>query len=97
MRAGPMQRVMLDSRARRGFTLVELMVAMVAGLFVSIAVFTLAKHASAFAMYDEPLDSSPTTACTPRCAMRSPRSGSRTRAVTSWPARSSASRTAAPT
>jgi prepilin-type N-terminal cleavage/methylation domain-containing protein len=50
MRAGPMQRVMLDSRARRGFTLVELMVAMVAGLFVSIAVFTLAKHASAFAM-----------------------------------------------
>ncbi len=34
----------------RGFTLVELMVAMVAGLFVAIAVFTLAKHASAFAM-----------------------------------------------
>lgn len=38
-------------RAReRGFTLVELMVAMVAGLFVSMAVFTLAKHASGFAM-----------------------------------------------
>lgn len=36
-------------RAQRGFTLVELMVAMVAGLFVSLAVFTLAKHASAFA------------------------------------------------
>jgi prepilin-type N-terminal cleavage/methylation domain-containing protein len=33
----------------RGFTLVELMVAMVAGMFVAIAVFTLAKHASAFA------------------------------------------------
>jgi prepilin-type N-terminal cleavage/methylation domain-containing protein len=37
-------------RAARGFTLVELMVAMVAGMFVAIAVFTLAKHASAFAM-----------------------------------------------
>ena len=35
--------------AARGFTLVELMVAIVAGLFVSMAVFTLAKHASAFA------------------------------------------------
>jgi prepilin-type N-terminal cleavage/methylation domain-containing protein len=34
----------------RGFTLVELMVAMVAGLLVSMAVFTLAKHASGFAM-----------------------------------------------
>jgi prepilin-type N-terminal cleavage/methylation domain-containing protein len=45
-----MERVMLDSRAQRGFTLVELMVAMVAGIFVSMAVFTLAKHASAFAM-----------------------------------------------
>lgn len=50
MRSGRMKRVMLDSRAQRGFTLVELMVAMVAGMFVSIAVFTLAKHASAFAM-----------------------------------------------
>jgi prepilin-type N-terminal cleavage/methylation domain-containing protein len=37
-------------RSPRGFTLVELMVAMVAGMFVAIAVFTLAKHASAFAM-----------------------------------------------
>jgi type II secretory pathway pseudopilin PulG len=37
-------------RTVRGFTLVELMVAMVAGMFVAIAVFTLAKHASAFAM-----------------------------------------------
>jgi hypothetical protein len=37
------------SRAR-GFTLVELMVAMVAGMFVAISVFTLAKHASGFAM-----------------------------------------------
>jgi len=36
--------------AERGFTLVELMVAMVGGLFVSIAVFSLAKHASAFSM-----------------------------------------------
>jgi pilin/secretion family protein with methylation motif len=33
----------------RAFTLVELMVAMVASMFVAIAVFTLAKHASAFA------------------------------------------------
>jgi prepilin-type N-terminal cleavage/methylation domain-containing protein len=43
---------MLQTRRRheRGFTLVELMVAMVAGLFVSMAVFTLAKHASGFAM-----------------------------------------------
>lgn len=40
----------LGARAERGFTLVELMVAMVAGLFVSIAVFTLAKHSSAFSM-----------------------------------------------
>jgi Tfp pilus assembly protein PilW len=38
------------ARARRGFTLVELMVAMVASMFVAIAVFSLAKHASAFAM-----------------------------------------------
>jgi hypothetical protein len=36
--------------AERAFTLVELMVAMVAGMFVAIAVFTLAKHASGFAM-----------------------------------------------
>ena len=36
--------------SERGFTLIELMVAMVAGLFVSMAVFTLAKHASGFAM-----------------------------------------------
>jgi prepilin-type N-terminal cleavage/methylation domain-containing protein len=35
---------------RRGFTLVELMVAMLGGMFVSIAVFTLAKHSSSFAM-----------------------------------------------
>jgi len=34
----------------RGFTLVELMVAMVGGMFVSIAVFALAKHASGFSM-----------------------------------------------
>ena len=34
----------------RGFTLVELMVAMVGGMFVSFAVFTLAKHSSGFAM-----------------------------------------------
>jgi prepilin-type N-terminal cleavage/methylation domain-containing protein len=38
------------AHTRRGFTLVELMVAMVASMFVAIAVFTLAKHASAFAM-----------------------------------------------
>jgi len=44
-------RVIVRARRReRGFTLVELMVAMVAGLFVSMAVFTLAKHASGFAM-----------------------------------------------
>jgi prepilin-type N-terminal cleavage/methylation domain-containing protein len=36
--------------ATRGFTLVELMVAMLGGMFVSIAVFTLAKHSSSFAM-----------------------------------------------
>jgi Tfp pilus assembly protein PilW len=36
--------------AARGFTLVELMVAMVAGMFVAISVFTLAKHASGFSM-----------------------------------------------
>jgi len=39
-----------SKRRARGFTLVELMVAMVAGLFVSIGVFTLAKHSSAFSM-----------------------------------------------
>lgn len=39
-----------SKRRTRGFTLVELMVAMVAGLFVSIGVFTLAKHSSAFSM-----------------------------------------------
>ena len=40
----------VSAAPQRGFTLVELMVAMVAGIFVAIAVFTLAKHASAFAM-----------------------------------------------
>jgi hypothetical protein len=42
-----------NGRARwraRGFTLVELMVAMLGGLFVSMAVFTIAKHSSSFAM-----------------------------------------------
>lgn len=34
----------------RAFTLIELMVAMVGGMFVSIAVFTLAKHSSAFSL-----------------------------------------------
>ncbi len=34
----------------RGFTLVELMVAMVGGLFVSMTVFALAKHSSSFSM-----------------------------------------------
>ena len=34
----------------RAFTLVELMVAMVAAMFVATSVFALAKHASAFAM-----------------------------------------------
>jgi len=38
------------ARNTRGFTLVELMVAMVGGLFVSMTVFTLAKHSSSFAM-----------------------------------------------
>ena len=37
------------SRAH-GFTLVELMVAMVGGLFVSMAVFAIAKHSSSFSM-----------------------------------------------
>ncbi len=37
-------------RAAAGFTLVELMVAMVGGMFVSIAVFALAKHASGFSL-----------------------------------------------
>lgn len=36
--------------ANAGFTLVELMVSMVGGLFVSIAVFGIAKHSSHFAM-----------------------------------------------
>ncbi len=40
----------VSSRSRRGFTLVELMVAMVGGLFVSMAVFTIAKQSSRFAM-----------------------------------------------
>jgi prepilin-type N-terminal cleavage/methylation domain-containing protein len=43
-----MPRAPLATRAQ-GFTLVELMVAIVAGMFVSIAVFSVAKHASAFA------------------------------------------------
>ncbi|HEU4579267.1 MAG TPA: prepilin-type N-terminal cleavage/methylation domain-containing protein [Polyangiaceae bacterium] len=34
----------------RGFTLVELMVAMVGGLFVSMTVFAIAKHSSSFSM-----------------------------------------------
>lgn len=38
------------ARDQRAFTLVELMVAMLGGMFVAIAVFTLAKHASGFAM-----------------------------------------------
>jgi hypothetical protein len=42
-------RVRRSGRAR-GFTLVELMVAMVGGMFVSFAVFTLAKHSSAFSL-----------------------------------------------
>ncbi|MEO8180324.1 MAG: prepilin-type N-terminal cleavage/methylation domain-containing protein [Deltaproteobacteria bacterium] len=37
-------------RAAPGFTLVELMVAMVGGLFVSMAVFAIAKHSSSFSM-----------------------------------------------
>lgn len=37
-------------RTAPGFTLVELMVAMVGGLFVSMAVFSIAKHSSSFAM-----------------------------------------------
>lgn len=36
--------------ANRGFTLIELMVAMLGGLFVAMAVFTLAKFSSGFAM-----------------------------------------------
>lgn len=38
------------ARHARGFTLVELMVAMVGGLFVSMTVFALAKHSSSFSM-----------------------------------------------
>src|SRR3569832_113600 len=34
----------------RGFTLVEVMVAMVGGLFVSMTVFAIAKHSSSFSM-----------------------------------------------
>jgi hypothetical protein len=37
-------------RGERGFTLVELMVAMVGGLFVSMTVFAIAKHSSSFSM-----------------------------------------------
>jgi prepilin-type N-terminal cleavage/methylation domain-containing protein len=48
MRSSTIQRC--ERGSKRGFTLVELMVAMVGGLFVSIAVFSLAKHASGFAM-----------------------------------------------
>ncbi|MET0413393.1 MAG: prepilin-type N-terminal cleavage/methylation domain-containing protein [Polyangiaceae bacterium] len=36
------------ARAEHGFTLVELMVAMVGAMFVGIAVFTLAKHSASF-------------------------------------------------
>jgi hypothetical protein len=48
-KSGPPRR---RGRRRRlaGFTLVELMVSMVGGLFVSMAVFTIAKHSSSFAM-----------------------------------------------
>ena len=44
--------VVTRGRARdaRGFTLVELMVAMVGGLFVSMTVFAIAKHSSSFSM-----------------------------------------------
>ncbi len=38
------------ARRARGFTLVELMVAVVGGLFVSVAVFTVAKQTTRFAM-----------------------------------------------
>lgn len=45
------RRQLARSRAeQRAFTLIELMVAMVGGMFVSIAVFTLAKHSSAFSL-----------------------------------------------
>jgi prepilin-type N-terminal cleavage/methylation domain-containing protein len=45
------RRYLGQSRAdQRAFTLIELMVAMVGGMFVSIAVFTLAKHSSAFSL-----------------------------------------------
>jgi Tfp pilus assembly protein PilW len=46
----PSRRQRRERSSEHGFTLVELMVAMVGGLFVSIAVFSLAKHASGFAM-----------------------------------------------
>jgi hypothetical protein len=46
-RAGRSRR---QRRGAPGFTLVELMVAMVGGLFVSMAVFAIAKHSSSFAM-----------------------------------------------
>jgi hypothetical protein len=42
-------------RGAAGFTLVELMVAMVGGMFVSIAVFSLAKHASGFSLKESRL------------------------------------------
>lgn len=43
-------KVRQDRGSTRGFTLVELMVAMMGGLFVSMAVFAIAKHSSRFAM-----------------------------------------------
>src|SRR6478609_982610 len=56
----------------------------------------IASHPSAFVTYDEAFDNSPPTACTPRSPNRSPFSGSRTRAVTSCPARTTESSTADP-